>query len=203
VNRLTKEKIVKVPRIWIAFALAAALGSTLLAQEPSLGDLARKNRKSGTKKALTNEDLPKGGDGVSTVGEAVPAPQEAAGAQAGETAAAEASSAETAQDAGSAAPADAEVQTMELRLKNLKYEEAGLERRIAKMEADLEEAETEFRREMYRTGLENARSNLDNVRVQREQTEKALDDTKKTDPGKADAANADPQQSAAAENQPE
>jgi hypothetical protein len=188
-------------RILIAGALLAGLGLTAAAQDQSLGDVARKNRKSGEKKVLTNEDMPKGGGGISTVG-AEPAASESSESE-GEEAAAETEAAAPAGDAAAAAaPAnDTEVQTMEERLKKLEYDEAGLTRRIEKMEAELEEAETDFRREMYQTGLENARNNLDNIRSQKAQTEKALADAKKSKAPGAEGAPA-PQQPAQ-ENQPE
>ena len=201
--------MVKTPRILILSALALTLAGTLGAQEQSLGDVARKSRKGGAKKVLTNEDLPKGGQGISTVGQA---PVETAEATTAEASAPEEAAAGTeagtdaqAAEAGTAdAPAaDAEITAMEERLKKLQYDEAGLERRIAKMEADMEEAETEFRRETYRTGLENARGNLDNVRTAREQTEKALADARKSNPGSSQPAGPNPQQPAPAENQPE
>jgi hypothetical protein len=195
---------VRLPRFLIASALVLGLAGTALAQEQSLGDVARKNRKGGTAKVLTNEDLPKSGGGVSSVGQ--PAEDASKGSSAGSAASAdEAASAVPAGQAAvpAAGETDAEVAAMEERLKRLKYDEAGLTRRIAKMEADMEEAETEFRREMYRTGLENARSNLNTITTQREETEKALAESKKGKAGESQAAASSPQQPATAEKQPE
>lgn len=178
-------------RILITGLLAIGLAATVLAQEQSLGDVARKNRKSGTKKVLSNEDLPTTG-GISTVGEA-PAPAETSGegaeaAPAEGAAAGEAAPAESGEGAATASADDSEIQTMEERLKKLEYDEAGLARRIGKMEEDMENAESEFRREMYRTGLENARSNLDTIREQKAATEKALADAKEGKPSGEQAA---------------
>lgn len=178
----------KTPRILIVLTLALGLAGLAAAQEQSLGDVARKNRKSGTSKVLTNEDMPKGGDGVSTVGEAPAASTASSGSQGTAGSQDSAGPAAGAEEAAAAGAPDAETKAMQERLERLKYDEAGLERRIAKMEQDLEEAETEFRREMYRTGLQNARRNLDTVREQKEATEKALADSKNKPAGEAAAA---------------
>jgi chromosome segregation ATPase len=199
---------VNLPRILIAGAIAMSLTSMAVAQEQSLGDVARKNRKSGNAKVLTNEDMPTNSDGVSSVGQA-PAASNSSGSSstAASSSADEANVAAGERDKEPAAAGEAastsEVTTMEKRLQKLSYDEAGLERRIAKMEVELEEAETEFRREMYRTGLENARNNLENIRGQKEATEKALADARKSKPGTEAAAAPAPQQPAASGQQPE
>jgi len=197
---------VRLPRLLIVATVVLGLAGVALPQEQSLGDVARKNRKSGTAKVLTNEDIPRSSTGVSTVGEAPAAASSGSSSANADAAGAEAASAAPAasgETAAAAAPATDEATMMEERLKKLSYDEAGLERRIAKMEAELEEAETDFRREMYRTGLENARRNLDNIRGQKEQTEKALAESKKGKAGDAPAAATSPQQPATAEKQPE
>lgn len=168
----------------MAGALSVALGclmalSVAVAQDqPSLGELARRNKEkkaqqdaTKSKKVYGAEDLPKAPPGSeSSASTAAPAASAASSTAADSG---ESQAAAPAAESGEQAPASAESQEAQAALERAKADEAAVEKNIEKLQKQLETETSEFRRTLYQESLDRSKENLAAYRAKREEAEKA------------------------------
>jgi len=136
------------------------------AQSQSLGDVARQSQASTTKKAkvvVTEDDIP---------------PSAAAETDESNTKDAdkkdEATTASKHTDALPKEPSKENVAVLKAKVEDLKSKQQEYQTSIAQLEQKLQNAETEFRAQVYREALENNRHSLKVFTEQRDAAEKAL-----------------------------
>lgn len=156
-------------RIWAALIAALLmLGTAAFAQE-SLGDVARQQRTASGKKAkkvVTNEDIPeraapveeKSSDASKATASADKKPAPDSPEKAPET-------------AGPNANAKSDRDFTLARIEELKYSENAERRVIRKLEQNLAQETSEFRRRMYEESLEHAREQLEKFKQERTELE--------------------------------
>ncbi len=155
--------------------LGMTAGAWAQSDQPSLAEIARRNRAEKAQKAkkvYTEDSLPK----TAPISESSPAPgsvaapsgggEEGESAEAGDKPAVEAAAAKEGEELSP------EAQEAKELAERLKADEQSLENNIKKLEEDMENATSDFRRELYRESLQRAQENREVFRQRREEAEK-------------------------------
>ena len=174
--------IVRVFLVALACLMLAGVAAAQDQEQPSLGELARRNKEkkaqqeaAKSKKVYGGEDLPKAKPGSESAASSAPAAAPAAGSSAGAASGAQAGS-ETAAakpEGGDQAAASPEAKDAQAALETAKADEAALEKNIDKLQKQLETETKESRRTLYQDALQRAQENLAVYRHKREEAEKA------------------------------
>jgi hypothetical protein len=178
--------MIRVPRlirILLAAVACLVLAGVAVAQnqeQPSLGDLARRNKEkkaqqdaAKSKKVYGSEDLPKAPPGSESAASAAAAGSggpSTAGAT-GETQAASTEAAPAGE--GGEQAASPEAKDAQARLERAEEDEAAVQKNIEKLQKQLETETSEFRRNLYQESLDRSKENLAAYRAKREEAEKA------------------------------
>jgi cytoskeletal protein RodZ len=162
----------------VALGCLMAVGVAQAQDQPSLGELARRNKEkkaqqdaTKSKKVYGAEDLPKAPPGSeSSASTATPAASadSSTAADSGESQAAA-----PAAEGGEQPPASPEAQDAQAALDRAKADEAAVEKNIEKLQKQLETETSEFRRNLYQESLDRSKENLAAYRAKREEAEKA------------------------------
>lgn len=172
----------RLTRTLLAALACLALCFPALAQnqdQPSLGELARRNKEkkaqqdaTKSKKVYGSEDLPKAPPGSESAAQATAAAPAGSSAGAATEAPAGSEAAATKPEGEAAAPSP-EAEEAKAALERAKADEAAVQKNIEKLEKQLETETSEFRRNLYQESLQRSKENLAAYRAKREEAEKA------------------------------
>ncbi len=174
--------LVRMSLVALACLILTGLAVAQDQEQPSLGELARRNKEkkaqqdaAKSKKVYGGEDLPKAKPGSESAASSAPAAAPAAGTSttAASGAPEESASAPAKAEGEEQAAASPEAQDAQAALETAKADEAALVKNIDKLQKQLETETKENRRALYQEALQRAQENLAAYRHKREEAEKS------------------------------